>query len=169
MTITRWLITAVVFAGVAMGSAAPAGAAEPFDGVYAYTRAGAPPATWLVYSTCVPEGCVLHVASSTPRKVTDAERAENYTGDARLTSGLWTLVTPKRDGVLCPDGSTGPSVDTYAFDNATLTGTLTSARNAVCGMPPTVTKEAFNLTYLGPLPIPVDRYPLICNARGRCF
>jgi hypothetical protein len=172
MTITRGLSAAVIVAGVALGSASPAWAAEPMDGVYTFTAGGDPPATWTIYSTCVPVvgdlrvplylavGCTLHVASSTPNRISQQERAANFTENARLVSDRWSLTVDKPEGVLCADGSTAPSTDTYSFDDATLTGTHTITHNAVCGMQPGVSKEAFTLTFLGPPPIPVARYPL---------
>ena len=60
---------------------------------------------------------------------------------------MWALTTNKTDGFLCPDGSTAPTVDTYKFDDATLTGTHTSTHNAVCGVPAAMTKTPFTLTF----------------------
>jgi hypothetical protein len=72
----------------------------------------------------------------------------------------------KPEGFLCPDGSTAPTLNTYAFDDATLTGTHTSTHDAVCGVPPSMIKTPFTLSYEHPLPIPVERYPLVCEPAG---
>ena len=80
--------------------------------------------------------------------------------------GQWALTTNKADGFQCADGSTAPTVDTYKFDDVTLTGTHTSLHNAVCGAAPGMTKTPFTLAFAKPLPIPVDRYPLVCEPAG---
>ena len=71
----------------------------------------------------------------------------NWGGDARLTGGQWALTTRKEEGFQCPDGSTAPTVDTYKFDDVTLTGTHTSLNNAVCGVPAGMKKSSFTLTF----------------------
>ena len=86
--------------------------------------------------------------------------------DARLTGGQWNLLTNKVDGFLCLDGSTAPTVDTYLFDDVTLTGTHTSLHNAVCGVPAGMTKTPFTLAFDTPLSIPVEQYPLVCEPAG---
>ena len=37
----------------------------------------------------------------------------------------WTVIPNKPEGFSCPDGSTAPTLNTSAFDDATLTGTPT--------------------------------------------
>src|ERR1700682_6816105 len=117
MTITRVLATLVIFAGVAVGSASPARAAEIMQGTYTYTQEGLPPSTWTIYPICVPVvgdlreplylpvGCTLHVTSSA-----------GGGGDARLTNGLWTYALTARDGMQCPDGSKAPLTRIFAFE-----------------------------------------------------
>ena len=110
--------------------------------------------------------CKLKVVSATPGKYTFELNNLNWGGDARLTGGMWTLTTNKADGFQCADGSTAPTVDTYKFDDVTLTGTHTSLHNAVCGVPAGMTKSPFTLAFAKPLPIPVERYPLVCEPAG---
>jgi len=67
-----------------------------------------------------------------------------------------------------PDG-VADSVTVYGTDgpdDATLTGMHTSLHTAVCGASPGMTKTPFTLTFEKPLPIPVDRYPLVCEPAG---
>ena len=92
----------------------------------------------------------------------------NFVGRARLTSDLWTFQVDKSDGVSCPDGSTAASTDTYAFDDVSLAGTHTSIHGDICGLQPAMTKTPFTLAFQGPLPNPVERYPLDCNEIGQC-
>lgn len=186
MTISRGLTAAAVMALVAVGSASPAKAlGPPPDGMYSFSEAGTSSVTWKISALCdapsrqraIPDFtdpviwadlCALNVVSTTPRVISRQEKLANYSGRARLTSDLWTFQVPKADGVSCPDGTTAPSTDTYAFDDVSLTGTHTVIHDAVCGMQPAMTKTPFTLAFQGPLPVPVERYPLDCNQIGQC-
>lgn len=169
-------VVVLVFGGAVAAAGGAHADSQPLQGVYAYHEETAPEGTvWTVTPTCsptvgdlreplyLPVGCTLHVTSATPAQVTFEERAASFGGDARLVSGRWQLVTDKLEGTACPDGSTAPSTDTYEFDNETLTGTRTITHIAQCGLPPTMIKKPFTLTFLRPLPAPVDRYPFYCE------
>jgi hypothetical protein len=185
--LSRGVTAAAAMALVAVGTAVPAQAlGPPPDGIYTYTEAGVPTATWKISALCdapsrqraIPDFtdpviaadlCALNVASATanaPRS--RADKMANFVGRARLTSDRWTFQVGKDNGVACPDGSTAPSTDTYAFDDVALTGTHTSIHGDVCGLQPAMTKTPFSLAFNGPLPNPVDRYPLDCNEIGQC-
>jgi hypothetical protein len=186
VAIFRGLIAAAVLAFAAMGSASPAKAlGPPPDGLYTFTEAGVPATTWKISALCnapsrqraIPDFtdpviaadlCALNVASFTPRVISRSEKMANYVSRAVLTSDLWTFQIGKNNGVSCPDGTTAPSMDTYAFDDVSLAGTHTSIHGDVCGLQPAMTKTPFTLAFQGPLPIPVDRYPLDCNEIGQC-
>jgi hypothetical protein len=177
-TIARALAVAVLLAGSALGSATPASADQVIEGYYTYNAPGKPSATWAIWPICVnvvgdlreplylPVACTLNIASSTTDSTTHALSVQNFGGAARLTGFKWTFTTTKSEGMQCPDGSTAPTVETYAFDDATLTGTHTISHNAVCGLRPGLTKEPFTLTFDRPLPIPAERYPLQCEPGG---
>jgi hypothetical protein len=184
--ISRSLTAAAVMTLVAVGTSTPAQAlGPPPDGMYAFTEAGAPASTWKIYALCdapsrqraIPDFtdpvvaadlCALNVVSTTARLVSRQERQANYSGRARLTSDLWPFQVGKADGVACPDGSSAPSTETYAFDDVSLAGTHTSIHADVCGLQPGMTKTPFTLAFQGPLPNPVGRYPLDCNEIGQC-
>jgi hypothetical protein len=186
MIVARGLAIAAATALMAVGSASPATAlGPPPDGLYSFSEAGAPAGTWKISALCdapsrqraIPDFtdpviwadlCALNVVSTTPRAISTAEKSANFNGRARLTSDLWTFQVPKSAGVSCPDGSTAPSTDTYAFDDVSLAGTHTSVHGAVCGLQPAMTKTPFTLAFQGPLPVPVERYPLDCNEIGQC-
>lgn len=171
---------------IAVGSASPAKAlGPPPDGIYTFTEDGVPAGTWRISALCnapsrqraIPDFtdpviwadlCALNVVSSTARNITAAEKLANYSGRARLTGDLWTFQVGKANGVPCPDGSTAPSTDTYAFDDVTLTGTHTRIHGPVCGLQPGMTKTPFTLAFQSPLPNPIERYPLDCNEIGQC-
>lgn len=183
---SRGLVAAAVVTLAAVGAAGPAEAlGPPPDGLYNFTEPGAAPSTWKIYALCdapsrqraIPDFtdpvvaadlCALNVVSTTAGLGSRQERQANYGGRARLTSDLWTFQVPKPDGVLCPDGSTAPSTETYAFDDVSLAGTHTSIHSDVCGLQPAMTKTPFKLAFQAPLPNPVERYPLNCNEIGQC-
>ena len=144
------------------------------QGIYGYDQ-GDLHAEWTIYPSCVPTvgdlranlnlpvACRLHVAPSSP-KVSG--------GDARLTSGLWMFTTIIKDGMTCPDGSKAPVQETYEFDDVTMSGTRSVSNNTVCNgqITPKIVKSPFTLAFAGPLPIPVEQYPLYCEPDGlkRC-
>lgn len=188
MTIARGLTAAAVMALVAVGieTAGPAEAlGPPQDGMYTFSEAGAPAGSWKITALCdapsrqraIPDFtdpvvwadlCALNVVSTTPRVISQQEKLANYSGRARLTSDLWSFQVSHRDGVACPDGTTAPSMETYAFDDVSLAGTHTSIHGDVCGLQPAMTKTPFTLAFQGPLPKPAERYPLDCNEIGQC-
>lgn len=110
--------------------------------------------------------CDLHITSSTSSQVTHDLEMQNWGVFARLTGSQWTAVTNNPDGLQCPEGSTAPTRDTYTFDDATLAGTHTSTHNAACGGQPGMIKTPFTLTFVEPLPIPVEHYPLVYEPAG---
>ncbi len=177
-TMARLMSIAVVVAAAALGTAVPASAEQTMEGYYTFSSPGQPQAEWTIYPICVPTvgdlreplelpvACTLKVVSATDSKTTFELNNLNWGGDARLTGGQWTLTTRKEEGVQCPDGSTAPSTDTYKFDDVTLTGTHTQLNTAVCGLPAGMKKEPFTLSFVRPLPLPVDKYPLVCEPAG---
>jgi hypothetical protein len=186
ISVTRALAAAVLFVGAPVGLAVPAAADQPMEGSYTYNEAGLPPATWTFSPTCVPvcavsspectrpfgaggpTGCDLHMSSSTPAHINRDEREMNFGATARIVNGMWSFTYPQPEGVRCPDGSYALSTDTYAFDDATLTGTHTVTWTPQCGMQAGMTKAPFSLSFIGPLPAPVTRYPLQCSQFGIC-
>lgn len=113
----------------------PAAVADPpppppmptITGVYDYHEPDAPLEMWVIYSTCVPLGCTLHISTTVPH--TSIEKA----GEFRLTSGQWAATIPVPDGVKCDDGSHDYTMETYTFDSNTLAGTHTTTHAPVCG------------------------------------
>ncbi|WIM86248.1 hypothetical protein PT015_15165 [Candidatus Mycobacterium wuenschmannii] len=182
----RGLTAAAAMTLVAVGTAVPAQAlGPPPDGVYSFTEAGVPTTSWRISALCdapsrqraIPDFsdpviaadlCSLNVSSYTDRSISRAEKLANFVGRARLTSDRWTFQVGKSNGVICPDGSTAETTDTYAFDDVSLTGTHTSIHSDICGLQAGMTKTPFTLALRGPLPNPVDRYPLDCNEIGQC-
>jgi hypothetical protein len=174
MTFKRAFAVASAVAAVALGVASPARADQVMQGVYSYTQ-GNIVAEWTIYPICTPTvgdlrdnlelpvACMLHVA---PKPSTTVNG-----GEARLVGGLWTFNTSKKDGLVCPDGSTAPIQETYKFDDVTMSGTRSVIHNDVCGLPAAIDNHPFTLAFKEQLPIPVDQYPLYCEPGGlkRCF
>lgn len=177
-TIARLAGSVVVMVGAALGTASPSSAEQVMEGVYTFNTPGMPPAEWTIFPICVPTvgdlreplelpvACTLKVVSATSNKSSFDLNNLNWGGDARLSGGQWALTTRKEQGLECPDGSTAPTTDTYKFDDVTLTGTHTSLNPSICGVPAGMTKTPFTLAFARPLPIPVDRYPLVCEPAG---
>ncbi|BBY56377.1 hypothetical protein H7J07_20155 [Mycobacterium koreense] len=158
---------AVAFAGAA---GLPAAVADPpppppmptITGVYDYHEPDAPLEMWVIYSTCVPLGCTLHISTTVPH--TSIEKA----GEFRLTSGQWAATIPVPDGVKCDDGSHDYTMETYTFDSNTLAGTHTTTHAPVCGLPAAKVSKPFTLTYVEPTPIPNNEHPLWCDDPWWC-
>ena len=168
MRIIRGLAAAVLFGCVAFGQAGPAHADQVIQGVYEYTPEQGESGTYEIWPSCVPVvgdlreplnlpvACRLHMAPS-----------EGLTGgDAVLTGGVWQWTTPKKEGMKCPDGGWGPTVETLKFDDLTMSGTRTIKHADVCGLAPGMISIPFTLAFKGPLPNPVEQYPLYCEPAG---
>jgi hypothetical protein len=180
-------ICSAVALGIAVDSGDPAHAvAPPPDGNYSFLQAGVSGVTWAIAALCdqvngsryykdysnpdiQADFCALNIVSSTDEQISRQDKLQNYSGRARLVSGRWTFQVGVADGVSCPGGGTGPSTETYAFDDGSLAGTHTSLHGAVCGLQPAMTKQPFSLQLSGPPPSPVQRYPLQCNDIAICY
>ncbi len=180
-------ICSVVALGIALESGHPASAiGPPADGTYTFNEAGVSGATWTISALCVqPSGtrnmndysdpivfamnCALNIVSSTPERITAADKLQNFSGRARMSSMLWTFKVDKADGVSCPGGGTAPTTETYAFSDETMTGTHTTLHGPECGLQSDMKKQPFSLQMAGPPPSPVERYPLRCNEFAMCF
>jgi hypothetical protein len=180
-------IFSAVAIGIALVSQDPAHAiGPPPDGNYTLNEAGVSGVTWTISALCdQPNGtrnmndysdpivwamnCALNVVSATPEQITLKDQQQNFSGRARMSSMLWTFSVNKSNGVVCPDGSTETSSETYAFSDETMTGTHTIMHGAVCGMQPSMTKRPFSLQQTGPPPSPIQRYPLQCNQIAICY
>ena len=173
MRIARGFAAAAIFACAALGLAGPAHADQLLQGVYNYTPDQGDSGSYEIWPSCVPVvgdlrqsldlpvACRLHMSPS-----------EGLTGgDAYLTGGVWQWTSPKKEGMQCPDGSWAPTVETLKFDDLTMTGTRSISHTDVCGLAPGIVKIPFTMSYKGPLPIPVEQYPLYCEPGGlrRCF
>ncbi|ORV89080.1 hypothetical protein [Mycolicibacterium iranicum] len=171
MTTLRGLAAVAVLAGASVGAAGPAQADTPvMEGIYNYVSEGQT-GLWTMYPSCVPTvgdlrvnlelpvACQIHVGPS-----------QGLTGgDARLVGGMWSFTTPKKEGMECPDGTFAPTVEVFKFNETS--GTRSISHTGGCGMQPGIVNIPFTLSFKEPLPIPVDRYPLICEPGGlrRCF
>lgn len=127
MRTTRVAAVAVAFAGIAVGSAVPAWAEQPLQGEYTFVN-GPTVNRWAITTRCNPEGkCGGTLTTSTG--LTAAIK--------KAPGGPWTV--DRRDvpnGWICPDGSTGAGDVSYAFDPATLAGTVSlTSKPGACNDP----------------------------------
>jgi hypothetical protein len=130
-------------------------------GIYTYHQDGAPEETWTIFATCVVAGCALHMSSMVSPSLGPQSDFPPSNGDAKKVNGLWSWPVVKEKGAKCADGSWAPVTYSYAWDQATLAGTLTMLTpNGTCGMNASVTKRPFTLTFKEPLPIPIILDPL---------
>jgi hypothetical protein len=162
--------------GAAVGVAGPAQAEQQvLEGVYVYTQADGLTGDMTMHPSCVPTVGDLREPLYLP--VACRLWVQGFTGvqggQARLANGVWAYTTSVQDGMKCPDGSTAPIVETYEFNTDTMSGTRTTTNIPACdgAVPANMVKTTFTLAYKGPLGIPVDKYPLICEPGGlrRCF
>lgn len=104
--------------------------------------------TWAV-SHCVPAAADCAHIHAIPMPVA---KAFEYSGDARLAGGRYTLTVDVPDGLRCGNGYYGPVIptrDVYSWDATTLQGTLTSSFAAGCdGAPSGVLAYQFALVRL---------------------
>lgn len=180
-------VCSVVALGAALESGNPARAiGPPADGNYSYNEAGVSGVTWTVTALCdQPSGtrnmndysdpivfamnCGLNVVSFTDEKISAADKLQNFSGRARMSSMLWSLKIDKPDGVSCPGGGTAPTTESWAFSDESMTGTHTVMHDAVCGLQPAMKKQPFSLAMIGPPPSPIQRYPMQCNNIAICY
>jgi hypothetical protein len=99
--------------------------------------------TWVWFVTpCVggasPPACINVFGIARPNA-----KAFNYTGDAQLVDGRYTLTVDDPYGLRCGDvyyGPTSTTRDVYSWDAATMAGTLVSSFDTGCdGAPGTLT------------------------------
>lgn len=180
-------VVMAVGTGIAVQSGQPAKAVgPPADGTYNYNEAGVSGVTWTISALCdQPSGtrnmndysdpivfafnCALNIVSSTPEQISAADKLQNFSGRARMSSMLWTFKVQKDNGVSCPGGGSAPTTETYAFSDETMSGTHTTLHGAVCGLQPEMKKQPFSLQMTGPPPSPIERYPLYCNGIAMCY
>jgi hypothetical protein len=180
-------VVSAVAIGISLESGDPAHAiGPPADGTYTLNEAGVSGVTWTISALCdQPNGtrnmndysdpivwamnCALNIVSTTPEQISAADKLQNFSGRARMSSMLWTFKVDKADGVSCPGGGTAPTTETYAFSDETMTGTHTIMHGPVCGLQSDMKKQPFSLSLTAPPPSPVERYPLRCNEIAICF
>ncbi|VEG54861.1 Uncharacterised protein [Mycolicibacterium aurum] len=126
-----WVLPVAVW--VAASVAAPAHAA-PFFANYSLNIQGRYDFhtwTWAV-SYCIPDVLDCRRIDAIPMPVA---KAFEYSGDAHLADGRYTLTVDVPDGLRCGNVYYGPVIatrDVYSWDAATLQGTLTSSFATGC-------------------------------------
>jgi len=145
------LLGAVVALSIAGLFGSPAANSEPFFANYSLVipdRYDFHTWTWAV-SHCIPaaEDCA-HI-SAIPMPIA---KAFEYTGEAHLVDGRYTLTVDVPDGLRCGNVYYGPIIptrDVYSWDVASLQGTLSSSFAAGCdGAPGGTLNYPFSLVRL---------------------
>jgi hypothetical protein len=166
--IIRGLAATAILAFGALGVAGPAHADQVMQGVYTYTPEQGPSGEYQIFPSCVPVvgdlreplnlpvACRLHMVAPSGL----------IGGDARLTGGVWEWTTLNNRGMQCPDGSWESTLETMKFDDLTMSGTRNITHTDACGLQPGIITIPFTMSYKGPLPIPVEQYPLYCEPAG---
>ncbi|WP_081654539.1 hypothetical protein [Mycobacterium sp. UM_WGJ] len=145
------LLCALAAVATAGALACPPGNAEPFFANYQLIlpdRYDFHTWAWAV-SHCLPAADDCAHIQAVPMPVA---KAFEYSGDARLADGRYTLAVDIPDGLRCGNVYYGPVIpthDVYSWDAATLQGTLTSSFEVGCnGAPGGVLSYPFTLTRL---------------------
>ena len=144
--------TAVIVAGVALGSAAPALAENADNTVKAdpnalgsYTmESDSDSGTWTV-TPCVEDTlhCVHVAETGNPKRAP-------WSSNAYWTVGSWILFVDQPDAILCNDGSSAPGRNTYSWDATTLEGSVSIFNGAgACGSEPSSLSIPFALSKTG--------------------
>ncbi len=130
----RKLLCAVLALPIAGLFGSPAGNAEPFFANYQLLvpdRYDFHTWTWAV-SHCVPAAEDCRHVSAIPMPIA---KAFEYTGNAILADGRYTLTVDVPDGLRCGNVYYGPIIptrDVYTWDAGTLQGTLASSFATGC-------------------------------------
>ncbi len=127
MVFTRAMAVTAVLAGTALVSAGPAWADQQLNGDYTFVD-GPTTNAWSITTQCNPQGTCGGTISTSTGLIAAINRT---------AGGPWTI--DREDvvnGWTCPDGSTAPADLSYAFDSATLLGTLTAtSKPGACNDP----------------------------------
>lgn len=151
--------SALVLAGVA--TASPATAADPsVFGTYTLESEDGESATWNL-APCAADGPGCVRVSETG----NTNRAP-WSADAHLSVGSWIMFVPQPDAIRCEDGTAVPGVNTYSWDAAALTGSVSILSRGACGTKPASISIPFALTKTGTGPVqyptaPIDVEPLL--------
>ncbi|MCT7661660.1 hypothetical protein [Mycobacterium deserti] len=133
MAFIRVTAPLLALTAAAVGFAAPASADQRLDGDYAFVN-GATTNTWSINTQCNPEGVCGGTVSSSTGMVANISRPAD---------GPWTVVRHDvPNGWTCANGTTGPADVVYAFDPATLAGTISNtSKPGTCGDPNAINNQ----------------------------
>ena len=159
MTLIRAaVITALAACGVAW--AAPAAADPEVFGTYTFVADDGESATWML-TPCADNapGCVR--VSETG----NSKRAP-WSGDAHWSVGSLILFVQQPDAILCEDGPAAPGMNTYSWDGASMSGSVSILTNGACGKKAASLSIPFKLTRLGAAEMQTPPAPPAAAAPG---
>lgn len=162
MTLIRAAATAaLVFSGLATATAVTAAEPSVF-GTYTLEAEDGENATW----TLAP--CDANNPGCVRVSETGSSQRAPWTSDAHLSVGSWIMFVSQPDAILCKDGTAVPGVNTYSWDAATLSGSVSILSKGACGTKPASISIPFTLTKTGTGPVqyptaPIDVEPLVTD------
>ena len=145
-------IFSAVAIGIALNSGDPAHAVgPPPDGDYTFNQAGISGVTWTVTALCdqvngsryykdysnpdiQADFCALNIVSATPERISRQDKLQNYSGRARLVSGLWTFQEDRGRRRFLSRRRHGTINRNLRVRRRNARGTHTSLHGAECGL-----------------------------------
>jgi hypothetical protein len=150
---------ALVFSGLATATGATAAEPSVF-GTYTLEAEDGENATWTL-APCRGDnpGCI-QVSE------TGSSQRAPWTSEAHFSVGSWIMFVSQPDAILCKDGTAVPGVNTYSWDSAALSGSVSILSRGACGTEPASISIPFTLTKTGTGPVqyptaPIDVEPLL--------
>jgi hypothetical protein len=157
---TRLAMASVCVAGLGVGLAGPANAADPNAlGTYTFEGEDGESATWTVTPCDDDTDHCVRVAEAG-----DSKRAP-WSANAYWNVGSWILFVDQPDAILCKNGTSVPGRNNYSWDATSLSGFASTFSNGACNSAPQSVDIPFKLTRVagsGPFqypPEPVDAQP----------
>ena len=142
MTLIRLAIAAALAAG-GVAWAAPAAADSDVFGTYAFAADDGENATWIL-TPCADNapGCVRVAETG------NSKRAP-WSGDAHWSVGSLILFVQQPDAILCEGGAPAPGTNTYSWEGASMSGSVSILTNGACGKKSASLSIPFTLTRIG--------------------
>jgi len=151
---TRLAMASVCVAGLGVGLAGPANAADPQAlGTYTFEATDGESATWTVTPCDDDTDHCVRVAEAG-----NSKRAP-WSANADWSVGSWILFVDQPDAILCKNGTSAPGRNNYSWDATSLTGWASTFSNGACHSAPESLAIPFKLTRVagsGPVQYPTE-------------
>ena len=161
MFFTRLAMASVCVAGLGVGLAGPANAADPQAlGTYTFEAEYGESATWTVTPCDDDTDHCVRVAEAG-----NSMRAP-WSANAYWSVGSWILFVDQPAAILCTNGTSVPGRNNYSWNATSLSGFASIFSNGACDSGPESLAIPFKLTRAGSGPVqyptePVDAQPYV--------